>query len=111
AEVFEEPLNEGAAKRAPERGPFQIAPFAPAFIGDERAGIDAVRMVVGFYIGGMGSREKNFYNQLVQRYGFVDEALRVQELFLSGDKGGAIAATPDELVDQVSIIGDEARAR
>ncbi|MCA1830175.1 MAG: LLM class flavin-dependent oxidoreductase, partial [Actinobacteria bacterium] len=69
------------------------------------------RWVIGFYIGGMGSRAKNFYNQLVQRYGFVDEAKKVQDLFLSGDKPAAIAATPDELVDQCSVSGDEAEAR
>ncbi|MGZ4127919.1 MAG: LLM class F420-dependent oxidoreductase [Actinomycetota bacterium] len=110
-EVFDEPIKAGLAKRAPERGPFRIAPFAPVFVGDTEQGLNGARMVVGFYIGGMGSKEKNFYNQLVQRYGFVEEARTVQEMFLGGDKAGAIAATPDDLVDQVSIVGDEARVR
>ena len=109
--VFDEPIKAGFAKRDPSLGSFHVAPFAPAFVGDLDQGIAGAKMVVGFYIGGMGSREKNFYNQLVQRYGFVEEAKKVQEMFLGGDKAGAIAATPDDLVDQVSIVGDEARAR
>ena len=109
--VFDGPIKAGLAKRSAERGQFHVAPFAPVFVGDIEQGLNGARMVVGFYIGGMGSKEKNFYNQLVQRYGFVEEAKKVQEMFLGGDKAGAIAATPDELVDQVSIVGDEARVR
>jgi F420-dependent oxidoreductase-like protein len=109
--VFDEPIKSGLAKRAPELGSFHIAPFAPVFLGDLDQGLNGARMVIGFYIGGMGSKEKNFYNQLVQRYGFVEEAKKVQEMFLGGDKAGAIAATPDDLVDQVSIVGDEGRVR
>ncbi len=109
--VFEEAIAAGTSKRDPGRGPLTIAPFAPAFIGDEQAGMDACRGLIGFYLGGMGSREKNFYNRLAQRYGFVEEAKTVQDLFLSKKKAEAIAATPDALVDQVSIIGDEARAK
>lgn len=109
--VFKESLDAGAAKRAPALGPLTIAPFAPVYVGDVNDGINGVRMIVGFYIGGMGSREKNFYNQLVQRYGFVEEAKRVQDLFLGGDKAAAIAATPNALCDQVSVVGDEARVK
>jgi F420-dependent oxidoreductase-like protein len=110
-EVFAEPLEAGRKNRAPERGPLRIAPMTPAFIGDERQGLDVARGLIGFYIGGMGSREQNFYNRLVQRYGFVDEAKTVQDLFLSKQRAEAIAATPDALVDQVCVIGDEARAK
>jgi F420-dependent oxidoreductase-like protein len=109
--VFKEALEAGTAKRAPERGPLRIAPFAPVYVGDERNGLDGARMLLGWYIGGMGSKEKNFYNQLVQRYGFVEEAKKIQELFLGGDRTAAIAATPDALVDQCSVVGDEARVR
>jgi F420-dependent oxidoreductase-like protein len=109
--VFDGPISAGLAKRSPEIGSFNITPFAPVFVGDLDQGLNGARMVIGFYIGGMGSKEKNFYNQLVQRYGFVEEARKVQEMFLGGDKAGAIAATPDDLVDQVSIVGDEARTR
>lgn len=110
-DVFGESLAAGAAARDASLPPLRVAPFVPVFAGDRATGLDAARLIIGFYIGGMGSREKNFYNQLVQRYGFVEEAKKVQDLFLGGDKAGAIAATPDALVDQVSIIGDEGRMR
>lgn len=109
--VFKEALDAGSAKRSADLPPLRVAPFAPVFVGDRATGLDAARLIIGFYIGGMGSRDRNFYNQLVQRYGFEEEALRVQELFLGGDKAAAIAATPDDLVDQVSIVGDESRVR
>jgi hypothetical protein len=53
----------------------------------------------------MGSREKNFYNQLVRRYGFEDAAREVQDLYLEGKKDEAAAALPDELIDQVALVG------
>lgn len=109
--VFADSLAAGAAKRDASIAPLRIAPFAPAFLGDAATGLEAARWLIGFYIGGMGSKEQNFYNKLVQRYGFVEEAIKVQDLFLGGDKAAAIAATPDALVDQVSIIGDVERAR
>jgi F420-dependent oxidoreductase-like protein len=109
-DVFKASLDAGAAKRTLPK-PLSIAAMAPTFIGDPAKGLDAARFVVGFYIGGMGSKDRNFYNKLVQRYGFEQEALKVQDMFLGGDKAGAIAATPDELVDQVSIVGDVERAR
>ncbi len=74
--------------------------------GTSQTGRDILRFAVGFYVGGMGSREQNFYNTLVRRYGFVEEAERIQDLFLGGDKGAAIAAVPDEMVDAVSLAGD-----
>ena len=58
-----------------------------------------MRPVLALYIGGMGSRKQNFYNQLVQRYGFEDAALKVQDLYLDGKKDEAAAALPDELID------------
>ena len=109
--VFDAPIKAGLAKREAELGSFHVAPFAPVFVGDLDQGLAGAKMIIGFYIGGMGSKEKNFYNQLVQRYGFVEEAKKVQEMFLGGDKAGAIAATPDDLCDQVSIVGDEGRVR
>jgi hypothetical protein len=61
--------------------------------------------MVALYVGGMGSREQNFYNQLVQRYGFEDAALKVQDLYLEGKKDEAAAALPDELIDLVTLCG------
>lgn len=109
--VFGPALEAGGKKRATTLGPLDIAPMVPTFAGKYEVGVEVLRNIVGFYVGGMGSREQNFYNKLVQRYGYVDEAKQIQDLFLGGDKAAGIAATPDELVDEVSLIGDESRIR
>src|SRR5947209_19263804 len=103
--VFDAPIKAGLAKRSAERGSFHVAPFAPVFVGDTEQGLNGARMVVGFYIGGMGSKEKNFYNQLVQRYGFVEAARTVQDLYLAGKRDEAAAALPTELIDAVCLCG------
>ena len=109
--VFGPALTAGRAKRSPSLGPLEVAPFVPVFGGDLKTGRDVARFVVGFYVGGMGSKEQNFYNTLVRKYGFEQEAERIQDLFLGGDKGAAIGAVPDDLVDAVSLIGDVPRLR
>ncbi|MFP5224009.1 MAG: LLM class F420-dependent oxidoreductase [Actinomycetota bacterium] len=111
AEVFGPSLQAGKAKRAASLGPLTVSPFAPLWVGDKKQGLEAARALIGFYIGGMGSKDRNFYNRLAQRYGFVEEARKVQDLFLGGDKAAAIAATPDELVEQVCVVGDVAEVR
>jgi F420-dependent oxidoreductase-like protein len=110
-EVFGPALDAGRARRSPALGPLEVTPMVLALAGDLSIAREVLRWGVGFYVGGMGSREKNFYNALVKRYGFVEEAERIQELFLSGDKAAAIAAVPDELVDTVCLAGDESRLR
>ncbi len=72
---------------------------------DRRAGRDAARPHLALYIGGMGSREKNYYNQLFRRYGFEEEARRVQDLYLQRRKEEAMAALTDEMIDAVTVIG------
>ena len=72
---------------------------------------EATRANVGFYVGGMGAREKNFYNELFQRYGWVDEAKEIQDLFLSGHREEAIAKVPDEYVDLATLAGDPGYVR
>jgi hypothetical protein len=64
-----------------------------------------MRPVLALYIGGMGSRRQNFYNRLVQRYGFEDAARTIQDLYLDGKRAEAGAALPDELIDMVSLCG------
>jgi hypothetical protein len=80
---------------------------------DLATGRDAMRPFIALYVGGMGSRDKNFYNQLVQRYGFEDAAREVQDLYLDGKREEAMAALPDELIDLVSLCGppDHVRER
>jgi F420-dependent oxidoreductase-like protein len=100
-------LEEGAARagRSIDDG-FDISPTVNVLVSDDiDAARDAMRPVLALYVGGMGSREKNFYNQLVQRYGFADAAREVQDLYLEGKKDEAAAALPPELIDTVSLAG------
>src|SRR5437763_1008307 len=76
---------------------------------DLAAGRDAIRPILGLYIGGMGARGANFYNALVRRYGYEAEAERIQELYLDGKQREAIAAVPDSLVDEVALVGPRER--
>jgi F420-dependent oxidoreductase-like protein len=80
---------------------------------DSKAGRDSVRPHLALYIGGMGSRRRNYYNELWQRYGFVEEAERIQDLYLDRRKEEAIAVVSDEMVDLVTIVGtaEECRER
>jgi F420-dependent oxidoreductase-like protein len=99
-------LEEGATRSGRSLDSFEIAPTVTVYVGDDReAGRDLMRPYLALYIGGMGSREKNFYNQLVQRYGFEDAAREVQDLYLEGKKDEAAAALPPELIDQVALVG------
>jgi F420-dependent oxidoreductase-like protein len=85
---------------------FDIAPTVSVFVTDDlQAARDAMRPFIALYVGGMGSRQQNFYNQLVQRYGFEDAAREVQDLYLDGKRDEAMAALPDELIDTVSLVG------
>jgi F420-dependent oxidoreductase-like protein len=106
-------LEEGAARAGRSLEGFDIAPTVNVNITetDVAGARDAMRPFMALYIGGMGSRTKNFYNTLVQRYGFEEEALRVQDLYLEGRKEEAAAALPDELIDLVSLVGPADRVR
>jgi alkanesulfonate monooxygenase SsuD/methylene tetrahydromethanopterin reductase-like flavin-dependent oxidoreductase (luciferase family) len=72
---------------------------------DLEAARNACRPFIALYVGGMGSRDKNFYNALVQRYGFEQEAKDVQDLYLEGKRDEAMARLSDELIDKVSVLG------
>ena len=91
---------------------FDIAPFVPINIGDD---LDACRQPVkewlALYIGGMGARGKNFYNDYAVRLGYEAEAAMIQDLYLGGKKREAAAAVPDRLVDTVALVGPQARIR
>jgi F420-dependent oxidoreductase-like protein len=89
---------------------FDIAPTVTVLLGDD---IDALRGFVkpmaALYIGGMGARGKNFYNDLACRYGYEAAAKEIQDLYLDGKKAEATAAVPDELVDEVALVGPKER--
>ncbi len=99
-------LEEGAARSGRSLEHFDIAPTVNVFITDDLQGArDAMRPFIALYVGGMGSRKQNFYNNLVQRYGFEQAAAKIQDLYLEGKREEAMAAIPDELIDMVSLCG------
>jgi F420-dependent oxidoreductase-like protein len=99
-------LQEGAARAGRSLENFDIAPTVNAFVTDDlQAARNATRPFIALYVGGMGSRKQNFYNNLVQRYGFEAEARTIQDLYLEGRREEAMAAIPDALIDAVSLCG------
>lgn len=91
---------------------FDIAPFVPVHVGDDLAVCrQPVKEWLALYIGGMGARGKNFYNDYASRMGYAAEAAKIQDLFLGGKKAEAAAAVPDKLVDTVALVGPPARIR
>jgi F420-dependent oxidoreductase-like protein len=106
--AFRPLLEEGFARAGDGKSlaGFDIAPTVSVNVRDDRdAARDAMRPYLALYVGGMGSREQNFYNRLAQRYGFEDAAREVQDLYLEGRKDEAAAALPAELIDAVSLCG------
>ncbi|MEA2466074.1 MAG: hypothetical protein QOJ57_200 [Thermoleophilaceae bacterium] len=106
---FRELLEEGAARADGDKkidDSFDIAPNVNLCISDDiDAARDVMRPFLALYVGGMGSRDKNFYNALVRRYGFEEAADEVQDLYLSGKKDEAAAALPAELIDKTALVG------
>ena len=91
---------------------FDIAPTVNVCVDDDvDKARDAMRPVLALYVGGMGSRKQNFYNNLMQRYGYEEAAKEVQDLYLEGKKDEAAAALPGELIDMVSLCGPKDRIK
>jgi F420-dependent oxidoreductase-like protein len=110
--MFRAWLDEGFQRggRGPER--FDVMPSVIVVMGDDVAACRAsVKGRLALYVGGMGARGKNFYNELAQRYGYEGPAKVIQDLYLSGKKAEAEAAVPDELVDEVALCGPRERIR
>ncbi|WEH42662.1 LLM class F420-dependent oxidoreductase [Streptomyces sp. NBC_01218] len=85
---------------------FDVCPTVPLAVGDDVTGLaDMFRPYTALYVGGMGSRKQNFYNQLAQRMGYEREAAEIQDKYLDGDKNGAAAAVPHRLIDQTTLLG------
>jgi F420-dependent oxidoreductase-like protein len=110
-DVFGPALAAGAAKRAPDLDPLAICAGGLACIAEPEAAIKVLdafaRPMAALYIGGMGARGRNFYNALVQRYGYEAEAEKIQDLYLSGRKDEATAAVPDDLLQLTNLCGPE----
>ncbi|MFD0852679.1 LLM class flavin-dependent oxidoreductase, partial [Actinomadura adrarensis] len=102
----------GKAKRDPALGELDIVGQATLAIGDDVQGyLEFGRPMAALYIGGMGAKGKNFYNDLARRYGWEKEAEEIQELYLAGKKDEAAAKVPRELLEKMSLIGSEGHVR
>jgi F420-dependent oxidoreductase-like protein len=113
-DLLEPHLEKGFAKagggKSIER--FDVAPFVTCVMGDD---LERCRMPVkgmlALYIGGMGARGKNFYNDYAKRLGYEQQAVEIQDLYLAGKKAEAMARVPDELVDAIALLGPRERIR
>ena len=105
-----EAVATGRAKAGKTMDGFDVVPTVPVVFGDDlEAASFPIRAYAALYVGGMGSRDKNFYNQLACRMGFEEAAAKVQDLYLAGDKGAAMMAIPQEFIDKTSLIGSVER--
>lgn len=109
-DIFAESIDEGLKKAEKSLQEFDVAPFVSCIMGDD---LDQCRMPVkgmmSLYIGGMGARDKNFYNDYAKALGYEEAAAKIQDLYLAGQKMEAMAAVPDELVDEVALVGPKER--
>src|SRR4030095_8278460 len=76
---------------------------------DVAAGLAPVKAMLGFYIGGMGAKDRHLHKELMERIGHAAQAEKIQELFFRGDRGGAIAAVPDAFADEIALVGPKER--
>ena len=109
-QVWGEPLARGAAKRSADLAPLEICAGGMVAIGEgpeTKALLDFMRPMYALYVGGMGARDKNFYNQLACEYGFEKEAREIQDLYLSGKKKEAEALVPLEWLEAGNLVGPE----
>ncbi|MFF3764184.1 LLM class F420-dependent oxidoreductase [Streptomyces sp. NPDC001922] len=99
-------LRAGREKAGKTMDGFDVVPTVPLALGDDvQALADQFRPYTALYVGGMGSAKQNFYNKLAGRMGYEKEAAEIQEKYLSGDKQGAAAAVPHQLIDSTTLLG------
>jgi F420-dependent oxidoreductase-like protein len=113
-DVWGPDLDAGNAKRDASLAPLEVVAGGTVAICDEdtaRKLRDRGRPMTALYVGGMGAKGKNFYNNVFRRYGYEAEAEKIQELYLSGQKAVAEALVPDDYLDATSLTGDEGRVR
>lgn len=115
--VWGDELKKGTADRDPSLGPLQISAGGMVAIGDEYTGdaadrvLDLARPNVALYVGGMGARDKNFYNTIFQRYGYVDESIEIQDLYLDGKKDEAATKVPAEMLRSTNLVGPASQVK
>ena len=111
-DVFEADINKGLAKAGKTLLDYDIAPFVTCIMGDNVDHCRApIKASMALYIGGMGARDKNFYNDYAKKLGYEEAAVKIQDLYLAGKKDEAAAAVPDELVDAVHLVGPKERIK
>jgi F420-dependent oxidoreductase-like protein len=112
ADVWGDALAAGRANRDPQLGPLDVIAQAPLAIGEDVTRVlDFYRPMLALYVGGMGARGRNFYNDLARRYGYEAEAKQIQDLYLDGKKDEAAALVPDDLLARTSLVGPESHIR
>jgi F420-dependent oxidoreductase-like protein len=112
AEEIMAPVRAGRAKAGRTMEGFDVVPTVPVVFGDDPvACADPLRFYSALYVGGMGSRDKNFYNQLATRMGYEQAAIEIQDKYMARDYDGAMAAVPFEFIDRTSLIGPPERVR
>jgi len=113
--VWGDDLAAGMAKRDDALGPLQISAGGTLCITDDveqaKKIRDAGRFMTALYVGGMGAKGKNFYNNIFRKYGYKDEAEQIQDLYLAGQKEEAMALIPQEYLDATALVGDEGWVR
>jgi F420-dependent oxidoreductase-like protein len=112
--VWGDPLANGAKKRSADLGPLEIVAGGMVAIGDgpeTKALLDFARPLFALYVGGMGAKGRNFYNDLACHYGYEKEAAEIQELYLSGHKRDAEAVVPLEWLEAANLVGPESYVR
>jgi F420-dependent oxidoreductase-like protein len=103
-------IDEGLAKAGKTPDQFERQGMTNVVVTDDvQSALDRLKPGIALYVGGMGHKTKNFHKEMMIRRGFADDAERIQELYLAKRKAEAIAAVPDEFVDQGALIGDKAR--
>jgi F420-dependent oxidoreductase-like protein len=113
-DIYDAPLKEGFARTGGKKSlaNFEVAPFVSCVMGND---IEKCRMPVramlALYIGGMGARQKNFYNDYAKRLNYEGEAAKIQDLYLTGKKNEAMALVPNKLIDEVALVGPKERIK
>lgn len=112
SDIFNDSIQKGLDKSGRARSDLDMAPFVTAIMGDD---VDACRMPVkammALYIGGMGAKSKNFYNDYAVKLGYADAAAKIQDLYLDGKKNEAMAEVPNQLVDDIALVGPKERIK
>ena len=111
--VFKGPIEKGFASAGGKTlANFDVAPFVTVIVADDvKQAMMPIRGNMALYIGGMGARDKNFYNDYAKRLGFEGAAAKIQDLYLSGKREEAMAAVPEELIDACHLVGPAARIK